>query len=102
MLVRDRVCDLVSGTCLICGSCVDAIDANALSPGSDALSCCLWYSSALPALRVAVLARKLGCGNTTLLVEPCVDADDDRDISLRNGGPVGNGEGIRGVLVELW
>jgi len=31
-----------------------------------------------------------------------VDADDDRDRSLRNIGPAGNGEGMRGLVVELW
>lgn len=37
-----------------------------------------------------------------LLVEARVDADDDRDMSLRNIGPLGKGEGKRGLPVEPW
>jgi len=94
---------LVACTHLICGSCVDAIDASVVSPGSDARSsCCLWYSSALPALRLAVLVWKFGCWNIMLFVELCVEADDDRDMSLRNIGPVDRGEGMRGLGVAPW
>lgn len=93
----------VSCTCLICGSCVDAIDASVVRPGSDARSCCcLWYSSALPVLRLAVRVWKFGCWYNVLLIGAWVDADDDRDISLRNIGPAGNGEGIRAWFVEPW
>ena len=37
-----------------------------------------------------------------LFVELCVEADDDRDMSLRNIGPVDRGEGMRGLGVAPW